>query len=282
MMHQRFSLPPTGLVLLSIVSTQFGSALAKSLFQVLSPVGVVLLRVGFAAILLSVLWRSQIKETFFANFRLLIWFGLSLALMNLSFYLAIERVPIGIAVTLEFVGPLAVAIANSRQWIDGLWVVLAAIGILLLAPFRSLVFDPIGLGFALLAGGCWAVYILLSKRVGHAIAGGVGLAVAMAIAAVALLPIGIWAEGRALFNPFTLLVGLAVALLSSAMPYSLELEALRRMPVHTFGVLLSLEPVAAALLGFLILGEALDLRAIMAILFVTTAAVGASRFAVRA
>jgi inner membrane transporter RhtA len=281
MRHQRFSLPPAGLVLLSIVSTQLGSAIAKGLFQVLSPLGVVLLRVGFAAILLLVLWRSQIREAFAANFRLLILFGLSLALMNLSFYLAIERIPIGIAVTLEFIGPLAVAIANSRQWLDGLWVILAAIGILLLAPVRGLVFDSGGMGFALLAGGCWAVYILLSQRVGHVIAGGAGLAVAMAIAAVGLMPIGIWAEAASLLQPATLLLGLGVALLSSAVPYSLELEALRRMPVQVFGVLLSLEPAVAALLGFLILGETLELRAMMAILLVTIAAAGASRFAVR-
>lgn len=280
-MKPTHSLPtrsPTLLVFLSIVSTQLGSAIAKSLFESLSPAAMVLLRVGFAAIVLLLLWRPSLTAIHRTNFLALSLFGLSLALMNLTFYLAIERVPIGIAVTLEFVGPLGIAIVNSRRWLDALWVFLAAIGIVLLAPIGGLALDPVGIGLALTAGALWATYIVLSAKVGHAFPGGTGLALAMTLGAIVLLPIGIAAGGSALLNPYFLLLGFGVALLSSALPYSLELEALRWMPMRVFGVLLSLEPVAAALMGFLILGETLELRAMVAIGLVTIAAAGASRF----
>lgn len=271
-------LSPTLLVFLSIVSAQLGSAIAKSLFESLSPAAIVLLRVGFAAIVLMLLWRPSLTAITRNNFLALALFGLSLALMNLTFYLAIERIPIGIAVTLEFIGPLGIAIVNSRRWLDALWVFLAAIGIVLLAPIGGLAIDPVGIGLALTAGALWATYIVLSAKVGHAFPGGTGLALAMTLGAIVLLPIGIAAGGWALLNPYFLLLGFGVALLSSALPYSLELEALRWMPMRVFGVLLSLEPVAAALMGFLILGETLELRAMVAIGLVTIAAAGASRF----
>ena len=265
---------PTLLVLLSIVSTQLGSAVAKSLFTQISPYAMVCLRVGFAAIVLVMLWRPRWRQVERGHYLPLIGFGLSLALMNLAFYLAIERVPIGIAVALEFVGPLGVAICNSRRWLDGLWVAMAAAGILLLAPVGGATLDPLGLLLALTAGGFWAAYILLAAKVGKALPGGAGLAMAMTIGAVALLPVGLWA-GMAL-SPHLLLLGFGVALLSSALPYSLELEALRWMPVQVFGVLLSLEPAVAALVGFWVLKETLSLRAMIAIGLVTIAAVGAA------
>lgn len=272
-------LSPTVLVLLSIVSTQLGSAIAKSLFEQLNPYAVVFLRVGFAAIVLLALWRPRWRQVDRSAYPALVLFGLALALMNLSFYLAIERVPIGIAVAVEFIGPLGVAVFNSRRWIDLLWVGLAAIGIVLLAPIgNGLALDSIGIVLALTAGGFWAAYILLAARVGQALPGGTGLAWAMVIGAIVLLPIGIGAGGTALLTPHLLLIGLGVALLSSALPYSLELEALRWMPVQVFGVLLSLEPVAAALMGFWVLGETLDFRAILAIVLITVAAAGAARF----
>lgn len=273
--------PPTGLVFLSIASAQLGSAIAKYLFTVLNPMAVVLLRVGFASILLLVLWRPQISAAVRSNKWALILFGLSLALMNLTFYLAIERIPIGIAVALEFVGPLGVAVVNSRKRLDLLWVTLVAIGIILLAPVGESAINPLGVGMALLAGGFWAAYILLSAQVGRALAGGAGLALAMAIAALVLLPVGLGAGGAALLNPQLLLIGLGVAILSSAIPYSMELEALRFLPVQVFGVLLSLEPVAAALAGFVVLGETLNLKAMFAILLITIAAAGAAKFSSR-
>lgn len=272
-------LSPTILVLLSIVSTQLGSAIAKSLFEQLNPFAVVFLRVGFAALVLLALWRPQWRQVDRSAYPLLVLFGLALALMNLSFYLAIERVPIGIAVALEFVGPLGVAIAHSRRWIDLLWVALAASGIILLAPIgNGSALDPAGIGLALTAGGFWAAYILLSARVGQALPGGTGLAWAMMIGAIVLFPIGLVAGGSALLSPRLLLIGFGVALLSSALPYSFELEALRWMPVRVFGVLLSLEPMVAAVTGLLVLRETLDLKATMAIVLVTVAAAGAARF----
>ncbi|MBF1999584.1 MAG: EamA family transporter [Synechococcales cyanobacterium C42_A2020_086] len=274
-------LPPTALVLLSIVSTQLGSALAKSLFQQLNPYSMALLRVGFAAIVLLLLWRPRLTGMSRRGRVALIGFGLSLSLMNLTFYLAIERIPIGVAVALEFIGPLGVAVANSRRWLDGLWVALAAVGIGLLAPIGGSVLDPVGVGLALVAGSFWAAYILLSARVGRAFPGGTGLALAMSVGAIVLLPIGLMAGGTALVSPPLLLLGFGVALLSSALPYSFELEALRWLPVRVFGVLLSLEPVAAAVIGLVLLGETLDLRASLAIGLVTVAAAGASRFGTR-
>lgn len=272
-------LPPTSLVFLSISVAQLGSAVAKSLFTVLSPMGMVFLRVGFAALLLLILWRKELVGNLRSNYGVLILFGLSLALMNLSFYMSIERIPLGIAVTLEFIGPLGVAIVNSRRLLDMLWVLLAAIGIILLAPVAGLNLDLVGVALALFAGSFWAAYILFSAKVGQLFPGGRGLALAMAVAAIVLLPMGVLAGGSTLLKPNVLLMGFGVAMLSSAIPYSLELEALRFLPVRVFGVLMSLQPVAAALMGFLLLGETLNLRAIMAILLVSVAAAGTSRFA---
>lgn len=275
------------MVLLSIVSTQFGSALAKRLFELANPASVVMLRVGFTAILLMIVWQPTVSAIRAAQLPLqgtakqprymaLILFGLALALMNLSFYLAIERIPIGIAVTLEFIGPLGVAVVNSRKLLDIVWVLLAAVGIVLLAPLGGSAVDPVGIALALVAGGFWAAYILLSAHVGRIFSGGIGLVLAMTIGAIVLLPIGLVTGGASLLNPKLLLLGCGVALLSSAIPYSLELQALRFLPVRVFGVLLSLEPAAAALIGFAVLHETLDLRAISAIVLVTIAAVGAT------
>ncbi len=272
------SFPPVGLVFLSIVSTQLGSAIAKSLFEQLNPVAVVCLRVGFAALVLMLLWRPHWRQVDRSTYPALIGFGLALALMNLTFYWAIERVPIGIAVTLEFIGPLGVAVFNSRRWLDVVWVVLAGLGIVLLAPIGNTELDPLGIAMALIAGGFWAAYILLSVKVGQALSGGSGLAFAMTIGAIVLIPIGLAAGNLSLLTPNLLLIGFGVALLSSALPYSFELEALRWLPVQTFGVLLSLEPVAAAVVGFVILHETLSLRAMIAIMLVTIAAAGAAKY----
>ena len=272
------AIPPTGLVLLAIGSTQLGAAIAKSLFQELGPAGTVLLRVGFAALVLLLWWRPRLSGYVRANYLLVIVFGLTLAAMNLSFYSAIERIPLGVAVTVEFVGPLGVALAGSRRLLDLLWIVLAAVGILLLAPWGGEKLDLLGVALALLAGSLWATYILLSVRVGRAFTGGAGLAIAMSVGTVVLLPLGVLGGGTALLDPRLLCAGFGVALLSSALPYSLELEALRRLPASVFGVLMSLEPAIAAVVGFVILGEKLGLRAIIAVFLVTLATLGASLF----
>lgn len=273
--------PPTGLVIFSIVSVQLGAAIAKSLFDSLNPGGTVFLRIAFAALVLLVLVRPKLKGYDRGGYLVAGLFGLALAGMNFSIYLAFDRIPLGVAVTLEFVGPLGVAVAGSRRLLDLLWVVLAAAGILLLAPFDALGgthLDPVGVAFALLAGCLWASYILLSARTGSAFPGGTGLAIALCLGTLVLLPVGIASAGRALLEPKLLLAGFCVAMLSSAIPYSLELEALRRLPARVFGVLMSLEPAVAALAGLVVLGERLGPRAVAAVLFVTVAAAGASRF----
>lgn len=270
--------PPTGLVLLSIGTTQLGAAIAKSLFNELGSAGTVFLRVFFAAGVLLLVWRPRLRGYAIANYFVAILFGLVLAGMNLSFYSAIERIPLGVAVTLEFVGPLGVAVAGSRRVLDLLWVVLAAGGIVLLSPLGEAKLDPLGVALALLAASFWAAYILLGARVGRAFPGGAGLAIAMSVAAVVLLPVGVLDGGAALLDPKLLIMGFGVALLSSAIPYSFEIEALRHLSTRVFGVLLSLEPAIAALVGFFILGEQLSLRAAIAISLVTLATVGASQF----
>jgi inner membrane transporter RhtA len=276
--HRRAArIPPTTLVLGAIVSVQCGAAIAKSLFDDAGPAGTVLLRVGFAALVLWLLWRPRPAEHGRADLRLAALFGVTLAGMNLSFYEALDRIPLGVAVTLEFVGPLGVAVAGSRRALDVAWVVLAAAGILLLADLGGGSVDTTGVALALLAGAFWAAYILVNERVGRAFAGGGGLALAMAVATVLLLPVGVAGGGDALLDPRVLAIGAAVAMLSSAIPYSLELEALRRIPAGVFGVLMSLEPAVAALAGLAILGEVLGLREWAGIALIVAASAGAAR-----
>jgi inner membrane transporter RhtA len=275
------SVPPTALVMLSIVSVQLGAAIAKSLFDSLGPGGTVFLRIAFASLVLLLLARPKLRGHDRNAYLVAGLFGLALAMMNLSIYLAIDRIPLGVAVTLEFVGPLGVAVAGSRRILDVLWVVLAAAGILLLAPlgaFGGMNLDPVGVAFALLAGCLWASYILLSARTGSTFPGGTGLVIALCVGTVVLAPVGIAGAGSALLDPKLLLAGFGVAMLSSAIPFSLELEALRKIPARVFGVLMSLEPAVAALAGLVVLGERLGIRAVVAIFFVTVAAAGASLF----
>jgi len=274
---ERGAVPPVGLVLGAIASVQFGAALATTLFDELGAPGTVFLRVAFGAVVLAALWRPRVRDHARPELRLAALFGLALAAMNLSFYLSLERIPLGVAVTIEFIGPLGVAVAASRRAIDALWVVLAGAGVALLSGGVATGTDPVGIALALLAGAFWAAYILLSARVGRAFAGGHGLAVAMVVATVALLPIGVAEGGAALAEPALLAVGLAVGLLSSVIPYSLELEALRRIPAGTFGVLMSLEPAVAALAGFLVVGQRLATLQALAIALVVAASAGAAR-----
>ncbi|NJN85059.1 MAG: EamA family transporter [Leptolyngbyaceae cyanobacterium SL_7_1] len=274
----RISLPPTGLVLLSIASMHCGAAFAKLLFPQVGAAGMVLMRVGFAALILFALRRPQWTPQIQAHLRTLASFGIVLALMNLAFYASLDRIPLGIAATLEFTGPLGLAALRSKRWLEALWVALAAIGVVLLAPIGDFTLDIWGIAFALIAGFFLALYIVLSAQVGQVIPGIDGLFWAMAIAALLLAPIGIASAGNALLQPHLLAVGLGVAVLSSTVPYSLELMALRSIPINTFGVLRSLEPMSAAIAGFLVLGEALTLRTLSAIVLISLAAAGASRF----
>ena len=263
------------LVLGSIVSVQSGAAAATTLFGRVGPAGAVLLRTLFAAVALAALWRPSLRGHTRRELRLVAGLGLVLAGMNLSFYAGLDRIPLGIAVTFEFVGPLGVAIARSHRPADLVWVALAAGGIALLSPGVGGSLDALGVAFALLAGAFWAAYILLAAGVGRAFERGDGLALAMALSALVLIPSGIAAGGDELVDPAVLGVGIAVALLSSAIPYSLELEALRRLPEGTFGVLMSLEPAIAALSGFAFLGQSLSARELAAIALVVIASAGA-------
>ena len=267
----------TALVLGGIVSVQVGAAFATTLFDELGPGGTVFLRIAFAAVLLLAIWRPPLRLGEGVARRDVVLLGLVLAGMNLSFYVALDRIPLGIAVTLEFIGPLGVAIAGSRRRLDLLWIGLAAAGILLLSPVPGSDLDGLGVVMALVAGCFWGAYILLTARVGRALPGGGGLAIAMTIAAVAIVPVGLADGGDALLDGELLAIGLAVAVLSSALPYSLELEALRRLPENTFGVLMSLEPAVAATVGFVGLDQYLAAREVVAIGLVLAASLGALR-----
>jgi inner membrane transporter RhtA len=273
--------PPTVLVMLSIFSAQLGAAIAKTLFDSLGPGGTVFLRVAFAALVLLLLVRPKLGGHDRAAYLVAGLFGVALAGMNFSLYLAIDRIPLGVAVTLEFLGPLGVAVAGSRRMLDLLWVSLAATGILLLAPlgmFGGMDLDPVGVAFALLAACLWASYILLSARTGSAFAGGTGLVLALCVGALLLFPFGIAGAVQALLDPRLLLAAFGVAMLSTAIPFWFDLEALRKIPTRVFGVLMSLEPAMAALAGLVVLGERLEMRAVAAVLLVTIAAAGASLY----
>jgi inner membrane transporter RhtA len=262
-------------VIVGIASTQTGGAIAKTLFDDLGPAATAFLRVALAAVLLALIWRPRLAGHARRDLGLAAAFGVALCLMNLSFYEAIDRIPLGIAVTIEFAGPLGVAIALSRRAIDALWVLLAAAGILLLARGGGHI-DTDGVLLALLAGVFWAAYILLNARAGRVFPGGSGLAIAMVVGGVVLLPVGIAGGGDKLLHPDLVAAAAGVAMLASAIPYSLELEALRRLPTQVFGILMSIEPAMAALAGFVILGEDLRARDIVAIVMVAAASAGSS------
>ncbi|HEX6713390.1 MAG TPA: EamA family transporter, partial [Thermoleophilaceae bacterium] len=268
-------------VLIGIGSVQFGSALAKTLFDDIGPGGIVMLRIVLAAVILGLLWRPSISGHARSDLWLAGLFGFTLAAMNLSFYESLDRIPLGAAVTCEFVGPLGVAVFGSRRPLDVVWVALAAGGILLLAAPSGSGLNAPGVILALVAGGFWATYILLSARVGRVFPGQSGLALAMIVAAILILPVGVAAGGSGLLRPEVLASGLGIAVLSSLIPYSLELEALRRLPAHTFGVLMSLEPAAAAIAGLIVLSQVLKTNQWAGMLLVIVASAGATRFAGR-
>jgi inner membrane transporter RhtA len=270
------SVPSPALVILAVLSTQLGASIAVHLFDHLGPLGTVWLRVGFSALMLVALFRPRVAGHSASELGLAAAFGLSLSFMNLFFYEALDRIPLGIAVTIEFVGPLGVAVLGSRRARDGLWVLLAAVGIVLLADGGGGTVHPLGVVYALLAGVMWFTYILLSARTGRVFPSGSGLAIGMAVGAVALAPFGIAGGGSDLLDVRWLAMGVGLAALSSAVPYSLELEALRRLPEHVFGILMSMEPAVAALVGFVVLGQDLTLRDVVAIALVAGACAGAS------
>jgi inner membrane transporter RhtA len=261
------------LVIAAVTSLQFGAGFAVTLFDEVGPGGAAFLRLAIAALVLLAIWRPRVRGRPAADVRLAAAFGITLGLMNLCIYEAMDRIPLGIAVTIEFWGPLAVAVAGSRRALDLLWVVLAATGIVLLADPGGESLDATGIAYALAAGALWVGYILLSVRTGRVFPGGTGLAIAMVFGALVALPAGIGAD---LLAPEMLAAGAVVALASSVIPYSLELEALRRLPARVFGVLMSLEPAVAALAGLIVLDQALGGREWLAIGLVVVASAGVS------
>jgi inner membrane transporter RhtA len=265
------------LVLSAIASVQLGSALAVHLFRWVGPGGAVFLRLLTAAVVLVAIWRPTFRRRTRGELLLAAVFGAVLAGMNLSFYAAIHRIPLGIAVALEFVGPLSVALLGSRRRVDLVWVALAAAGIVALTRGGAHGLNLLGIGFALLAGALWGAYILVSARVGRAFERGTGVALAMCFGTLLALPAGVASGGTHLLEVRSLALGAAIGMLSSAVPYSFELEALRRIPAHVFGVLMSLEPAMAALAGLIVLGQQLSLRDVVGIVLVVAASAGVSR-----
>ena len=269
---------PVWLVLVGILSVQFGAGIAKSLFDEVAPTTIVWLRLVTSALVLVAVARPTLRGRSRADWLVVLGFGVSLGVMNWAIYQAFARIPLGVAVTLEFVGPLTLAVLGSRRARDLLWVLLAAIGVALLG-LRDGDLTLAGVLFALLAGAMWASYILMSAQTGRRWPGFDGLAVASVIATAMLTPFAIGTGGSDLLDPRILALGAAVGLLSSVVPYSCELVALRSLRPSVFSVLMSLEPAAAALAGIVVLGELLSAEQWVAMVCVVVASVGATRSA---
>jgi inner membrane transporter RhtA len=267
-----------GLVITATGSVQFGAAYATTLFDRLGPGGAAFLRLTIAAAVLWALWRPRVGGHPRADLRIAALFGMSLGFMNWSFYEALHRIPLAVAVTLEFLGPLSVAVVGSRRPLDGLWAALAAAGVLgLVRPWEADGgLDSLGVALALFAGLMWAAYILLASRTGRLFPGGGGLAIAMVVGSLVTLPAGVVQGGGDLLVPHLLAAAAVVAFASSIVPYSLELEALRRLPESVFGVLMSLDPAVAALAGWIVLEQALGTGDVLSIGLVVVATAGAA------
>jgi len=288
------------LVLAGIVSVQLGAGLAARLFAELGPAGVAGLRLWWSALIVAIAGgrpavravRAVIAERAWRDLAVVLAFGVVLGVMNFCIYQSFARIPLGVAVTIEFLGPLGVAVASSHRLLDGAWVVLAAGGVLLLTqggagqagsasragPVLGLSTEAAGIALALVAAACWAGYILLSRSTGRRFSGSSGLVIAMVVAGVLVTGPAAPAAGQAFHQPGLLAEGLAIGLLSSVVPYRLELEALRRLPARVFGILMSMEPAVAALIGLALLGEALAARQWLAIALVVIACGGAARY----
>jgi threonine/homoserine efflux transporter RhtA len=275
------------LVFGGIISVQIGAGLAGRMFADVGPAGVTGLRLWWSALIVAVVGgralaralRAVVADRAWRDLAVAVAFGVVLGIMNFSIYQSFARIPLGVAVTIEFLGPLAVAVASSRRWLDALWVVLAAAGVLLLTQGSAgHAVSVAGIAFGLVAAACWAAYILLSRATGRRFGGSSGLVIAMVVAAVLVTGPAISADGPALLHPSVIAEGLVIGLLSSVIPYRLELEALRRVPAGIFGIWMSLEPAVAALVGLVLLREALLARQWLAILLVIVACAGASRY----
>nr|WP_318382255.1 threonine/homoserine exporter RhtA [uncultured Enterobacter sp.] len=268
---------PVLVIIIAMLSIQSGASLAKSLFPLIGAPGVTALRIALGTLILVIVFKPwRLRFTREQRMPLLLY-GLSLGAMNYLFYLSIQTVPLGIAVALEFTGPLAVALFSSRRAVDFIWVALAVLGLWFLLPLGQNVshVDLTGAALALGAGACWAVYILTGQRAGEE-HGPATVALGSLIAAIVFVPLGALQAGEALWHWSILPMGLAVAVLSTALPYSLEMIALTRLPTRTFGTLMSMEPGLAALSGMIFLGETLTLTQWLALAAIITASMGST------
>lgn len=276
MKNKEFNLSPVPAVLLAIISVQCGAAIAKTLFPALGAAGTASIRIGLSSLILLLAYRPNLKQITPQQWKIVIPYGLSLGAMNLVFYFAIERIPIGLAVTLEFIGPLLVAIVGSRRIIDYLWILLAAAGIVLIAPWSNDRIDSLGVLFALLAGALWAAYIILGGKISKIMNDGQAVSTGMLFAALLILPFGFYENGLVNLTPKFFGMGLALALLSSAIPFTLEMKALGQLPSRTFSILMSLEPAAASICAFIFLQENLTLYEVLAVVCVIVASAGST------
>jgi inner membrane transporter RhtA len=281
MKNKEFNLPPVPAVLLAIISVQCGAAIAKTLFPAIGAAGTASIRIGISALILLLAYRPNLKAITREQWKIVVPYGLSLGAMNLIFYLAIERIPIGLAVTLEFIGPLLVAIIGSKRLIDYCWILLAAAGIILIAPWSNERIDPLGVLFALIAGGLWAAYIVLGGKISRIMNDGQAVSTGMLFAAILILPFGFYENGLANLTPKLFGMGVALALLSSAIPFTLEMKALGQLPPRTFSILMSLEPAAASICAFIFLQENLSFYEILAVVCVVVASAGSTLTAKR-
>jgi inner membrane transporter RhtA len=275
------TIPPVPAVILAIVSVQGGAAIAKGLFPVLGAAGTASMRIGLSALLLLVAVRPRLGQLRADQWRAVVPYGLALGAMNFLFYCALARVPLGLAVTLEFVGPLALALSGSRRWFDVVWALLAGVGIALIAPWSGHGVDVLGMLFALAAGGCWAGYIVLGQRTAAVLPGTLAVAVGMLVGALLVVPFGLASGQLAALTPHLALLGGLLALFSSVLPFTLEMQALKSLPTRTFSILMSLEPAAAAVSGWLLLHERLTVGQWLAVVLIVIASAGATLTAPR-
>jgi inner membrane transporter RhtA len=265
----------SGLVVIGLIAQDVGAAISVTVFPEVGAAGMTALRLVFSAAILLVIARPRLRGRTRRDWLTVVLFAGALAAMNLSFYEAISRIPLGIAVTIEVLGPLVLSVIMGRRWLNLLWALLALVGVVILGGLNLERLDPIGVAFAVAAGALWAAYILTSAATGRRFERLDGLAIAMAIAAIAVLPFGAAVAGPALVDPRWLVLGLAVAVLSSTIPYAFELVALRRLPESAFGVLMSLSPAIAALAGLVLLGQSVTALDWIAIAIVVVASAGA-------
>ncbi len=263
------------LVVAGVVSVQIGASIAVLIFPTLGPMGVVALRIAFAAVLLLIIARPRLRGRSKADWMTVVGFGVVLAVMNTAFYFSLERIPLGVAVTIEVLGPLILSVVLGRKALSWVWAILAFVGVVILCGFGFGKLDLIGVALAAVAGVCWAAYILASARAGRRFAQLEGLALALVVSTILTLPLGIAFAGPAMLQLDVLGIALLVAALSSALPYSVELIALRRVPESTFGVLMSIEPAVAVAAGFFVLHQALTGLDLIAVVLVIAASVGA-------